>query len=157
MPPKIAVFLKVKLMFIFGKNFSPALLLKLLKHNVPDRGIGKGKAVSDEKPRSLDGRTHCVEGPDGVEVALIWGVAKFGKCSQKSLCFRGLAPVVALQVAQMCHGVDGYGQGDDVRHAPPGFLSLWLLKNTMPLWSSFPVLVFVMCKERFICASFTVS
>lgn len=52
-----------------------------------------------------------MEGPDGVEVGLIWGVAKFGKCGYKSLCFRRLAPVVVLQVTQMRQDVDGYGPG----------------------------------------------
>ena len=88
-----------------------------------------------------------MEGPDGVEVALIWGFAKLGKCGQKSLRFRGLAPAIVLQVAQMCHDVDGYGRGEDVRHAPSGFLPLWLLNDTMSLRSSFSVLVFVISKE----------
>ena len=65
-----------------------------------------------------------MEGPDGVEVALIRGVAKFGKRNQKSLCFRRLAGVVALQIAQMSHDVDGCGRENDMGHTPYGFLSL---------------------------------
>ena len=52
-----------------------------------------------------------MEGPDGVEVGLVWGVTEFGKCSHKPLCLWRLAPVVVFQIEQMRHDVDGYGWG----------------------------------------------
>lgn len=51
-------------------------------------------------------RAHRIQGADRIEVALIWSIAKFRKCSQQSFSILGLAPVVALHVDQVCQNVD---------------------------------------------------
>lgn len=54
----------------------------------------------------MQGLTHRIQGADRIEVAFIWGIAKFGKRSQQPFSILGLTQVITLQVEQVCHNVD---------------------------------------------------
>lgn len=111
---KITFFKKVKLMLTSGSNFSRALLWKAFRIQCSWLWKGWEKDTFFRWRSRQCARTHRAEGPDGVQVALIASVAQFGKCSQKSPRLRWLTPVVALQVASMCHDVDGCRQGGNM-------------------------------------------
>ena len=100
-------------MLAFGRNWLSSFLKIMIKSFWNTWFLIKGSEKEGFRGWEMRwyARTHCVEGPDGVEVGFIWGVTKFGKCSHESLCLWRLAPVVVLQVKQMCHDVDGCGQG----------------------------------------------